>query len=75
MSEKLTIVGQLIGRSKRIHEDDIYECMIDLHEMGKKITIKSIADTLNCSDRTIHKNMRYELKKEKELLNQENDKI
>jgi hypothetical protein len=75
LSEKLTIVGQLIGRSKRIHEDDIYECMIDLHEMGKKITIKSIADSLNCSARTIHRNMSYELKKEKELLNQENEKI
>ena len=49
--------------------------MIDLHEMGKKITIKSIADSLNCSARTIHRNMSYELKKEKELLNQENEKI
>ena len=25
--EKLRIVGELIGRSKRIHEDDIYQCM------------------------------------------------
>jgi hypothetical protein len=52
LSQKLTIVGQLIGRSKRIHEDDIYQCM-----------------------RTIHRNMSYELKKEKELLNQSNEKI
>ena len=27
--EKLRIVGELIGRSKRIYSDDIYQCMID----------------------------------------------
>jgi hypothetical protein len=75
LSEKLSIVGKLIGRSKRIHQDDIYECMIDLHEIGKKITIGRIASLLNCSARTIHRNMSYELKKEKELLNKENEKI
>ena len=35
--EKLRIVGELIGRSKRIHEDDIYQCMIDINELGNKI--------------------------------------
>jgi hypothetical protein len=40
LSQKLTIVGQLIGRSKRIHEDDIYQCMLDINDMGKRITIK-----------------------------------
>jgi len=43
--------------------------------MGKKITISRLAGLLNCSTRTIHRNMGYELKKEKELLNQENEKI
>ena len=69
--EKLRVVGELIGRSKRIHEDDIYECMIDLNDMGKKITIARIAGLLDCSTRTIHRNMSEELKKEKELLNQQ----
>ena len=69
--EKLRVVGELIGRSKRIHEDDIYECMIDLNDMGKKITITRIAGLLDCSTRTIHRNMSEELKKEKELLNQQ----
>ena len=73
--KELTIVGQLIGRSKRIHEDDIYQCMLDINDMGKKITINRLAGLLNCSARTIHRNMGYELKKEKELLNQENEKI
>ena len=69
--EKLRIVGELIGRSKRIHSDDIYECMIDLNDMGKKITISRIAGLLDCSTRTIHRNMCEELKREKELLNQQ----
>ena len=69
--EKLRIVGSLIGRSKRIHKDDIYQCMIDLNDMGKKITIGRIAGLLDCSTRTIHRNMCTELKREKELLNQQ----
>ena len=69
--EKLRIVGELIGRSKRIHTDDIYECMIDLNDLGKKITIGRIAGLLDCSSRTIHRNMCTELKREKELLNQQ----
>jgi len=69
--EKLSIVGELIGRSKRIHEDDIYQCMIDLNDMGKKITIGIIAGLLNCSSRTVHRNMGTELKREKELLNKQ----
>ena len=69
--EKLRIVGTLIGRSKRVHPDDIYECMVDLNDMGKNITIGRIAGLLDCSTRTIHRNMCTELKREKELLNQQ----
>ena len=69
--EKLRIVGELIGRSKRIHADDIYQCMLDLNDMGKKITMTRIAGLLNCSSRTIHRNMCTDLKREKELLNKQ----
>jgi hypothetical protein len=69
--EKLRIVGELIGRSKRIHKDDIYECMLDLNDTGKKITIGRIAGLLDCSSRTIHRNMCEQLKREKELLNKQ----
>ena len=69
--EKLSIVGKLIGRSKRVHPDDIYQCMIDMNDMGKKITIRRLAGLLDCSARTIHRNMCNELKREKELLNRE----
>ena len=73
--QKLKVVGALIGRSNRIHPDDIYQCMIDLHDMGKKITIGRIAGLLDCSARTIHRNMEDDLKREKELLNKENEKL
>ena len=69
--EKLSIVGALIGRLKRIHSDDVYACMIDLHDMNKKITIRAISGALGCSTRTVHRNMCDELRREKELLNRE----
>ena len=69
--EKLRIVGELIGRSKRIHQDDIYNCMLDLNDMNKKITISNMAKLLECSTRTVHRNMNTILKREKELLNQQ----
>jgi hypothetical protein len=69
--EKLRIVGELIGRSKRIHEDDIYQCMLEVNELNKKITITKLAKLLNCATRTIHRNMSEELKREKELLNKQ----
>ena len=69
--EKLRIVGQLIGRSKRIHKDDIYDLMLALNHSGWKITIQRLAIRLNCSTRTIHRNMDVVLKREKELLNQQ----
>jgi len=69
--EKLRVVGELIGRSKRIHKDDIYQCMVDLNDMSKKITVGRIAGLLDCSTRTIHRNMCADLKREKELLNKQ----
>ena len=71
VEEKLRIVGELIGRTKKVHPDDIYQCMLDLHDWGKKITIARIAGLLDCSTRTIHRNMCGELKREKELLNKQ----
>ena len=68
--QKLKIVGQLIGRKSSIDEKAIYQCMLDIHYVGEKITIGSIASLLNCSSRTIHRNMSQELKTEKDLLNE-----
>ena len=69
--DKLKIVGKLIGRTKSVHADDIYECMIEINDMGDKITLARIAGLLDCSKRTIQRNMCEELKREKELLNQQ----
>ena len=71
--EKLRIVGQLIGRSKKITSGDIYDLMLSINDSGRKITIQRLAIHLNCSTRTIHRNMCAELKREKELLNKQLD--
>ena len=69
--EKLRIVGELIGRSKKFHSDDVYDIMLMLNHGGWKITIARLARGLDCSTRTVHRNMSEELKREKELLNQQ----
>ena len=71
VEEKLRVVGELIGRTKKVNQDDIYQCMLDLHDAGKKIVISQLALWLECSTRTIHRNMGEELKREKELLNKQ----
>ncbi len=69
LNEKLSIVGKMIGKTKKVNESDIYEAMLYTNDLGKKITIKGLADHFDCTTRTIHRNMSNELKKEKELLN------
>ena len=69
LSEKLSIVGQMIGKTKKVSENDIYDMMLYLNDAGVKITVVKLANKLRCTTRTIHRNMSNELKKEKELLN------
>ena len=69
--EKLRVVGELIGRSKKFHGGDIYDIMLMLNHSGWKITMDRLSRGLNCSTRTVHRNMTEELKREKELLNQQ----
>ena len=69
--EKLRVVGELIGRSKKFDGGDIYDVMLMLNHGGWKITMERLARGLNCSTRTVHRNMTEELKREKELLNQQ----
>ena len=70
-SEKMSIVGKLIGRSSRVDGEAIYQCMLDLNDMGKTITWGRIAGLLNCSTRTIQRNLNDCLRKEKAILNEE----
>ncbi len=70
-NEKMSIVGKLIGRSSRVDGEAIYQCMLDLNDMGKSITWSRIAGLLNCSTRTIQRNLNDCLRKEKAILNEE----
>ena len=74
VSEKLSIVGSIIGRSKSIKQEDIYEAMLQVHDDGI-ITIPKIAKVLGCTPRTIHRNMGEELRQEKQLLNNKHEEI
>ena len=69
--EKLRVVGRLIGRLKNVTAGDIYDLMLSINDSNRKITIKRLSIHLNCSTRTIHRNMGEELKREKELLNKQ----
>ena len=70
-SEKLSIVGQLIGKMNGIDKSDIYEAMIQINYEGYKIIISKLAKMLNVTPRTIYRHMNDELKQEKERLNEE----
>ena len=70
ISEKLSIVGKLIGRSS-IDKETIYQAMLGMNDDGVKITIKWLAQLLNVSQRTIYRHMCDDLKREKQLLNEE----
>jgi len=71
VTEKLSIVGKLIGKKKLAGPGDIYETMLYIHEEDKKITISKIAKVLNVSTRTVYRNITHEIKREKILLNEE----
>ena len=70
-SEKLSIVGKLIGRLNGIKKEDIYDSMLLLNDSDEKITIAKLSKNLKCTQRTIHRRMCKDLKKTKEELNEE----
>jgi|TARA_R100000482_G_scaffold104222_1_gene46962 hypothetical protein len=70
-TEKLRIVGKLIGRLRGVQKEDIYEAMIQTNHEGDKIIISKLAKMLNVTPRTIHRHMCDELKKEKQILNEQ----
>jgi hypothetical protein len=70
-SEKLSIVGRLIGRMNGVKKEDIYNSMLLLNDSNEKITIAKLASSLKCTPRTIHRHMCSELKLEKDNLNNE----
>ena len=72
-SQKLSIVGKLIGRLKGVKPEDIYEAMLQINNEDSKITISGLAKILNVTTRTIHRRLnKYPaLREEKEILNEQ----
>jgi len=70
LSEKLSIVGKLIGRNK-LNKETLYQSMLDINDEGQKITTKKLAELLNVTQRTIYRHMCDTLRTEKQILNEE----
>jgi hypothetical protein len=70
-NEKLSIVGKLLGRGTKASPESIYDCMLEINDLGEKITISKLAKYLNCTTRTVHRNMTDDLNLEKYRLNEE----
>ena len=51
-SQKLSIVGKLIGRLKGVSPSDLYEAMLQINDENSKITILGLAKMLNVTPRT-----------------------
>ena len=76
VNDKLKIVGSLIGKQKKIEEQDIYEAMILINDKKEKITISKLSKELNVTTRTIYRNINEQLKQEKTIMNESlNEKI
>ena len=58
-------------RSSRVDSEAIYQCMLDINELGKHICIGRIAGLLDVSSRTIYRHINDELKQEIKILNEE----
>lgn len=70
LSQKLSIVGKLIGRNK-LNKEMLYQSMLDINDDGHKITTKKLAELLSVTERTIYRHMCDTLRKEKQILNEE----
>jgi len=70
LSQKLSIVGKLIGRN-RLNKETLYQSMLDINDEGQKITTKKLAELLNVTQRTIYRHMCDTLRTEKQILNEE----
>ena len=70
LSQKLSIVGKLIGRNK-LNKEMLYQSMLDINDEGQKITTRKLAELLGVTQRTIYRHMCDTLRKEKQILNEE----
>jgi len=70
LSEKLSIVGKLIGRNK-LNKEMLYQSMLDINDEGQSITTKKLANLLNVTQRKIYRHMCDTLRTEKQILNEE----
>ncbi len=69
LSEQRKIAGKYGNLGKGISPGELYEEMIRLNHQNTKISIKNLAENLNCTTRTVHRNLNDVLREEKKNLN------
>lgn len=78
LKEKQSIIGTMCGgfggtvgnqNARKIDSTDVYEAMLQINDLGKKITNARLIEILNVTKRTIQRNKTEELNKEILILN------
>lgn len=68
-SEKMSIVGKIMGRTTKVTQKSIFAAMDVIHCRGDKITLGSIAKELSCSTKSIQRNVNDDFNSRKREMN------
>lgn len=68
-SEKMSIVGKIMGRTTKVTQKSIFSAMDVIHCRGDKITLGSIAKELSCSTKSVQRNVNDDFNGRKREMN------
>lgn len=68
-SEKMSIVGSIMGRSTKISYKSICDAMDEVNRRGEKITLNSLSKEMSCSIKSIQRNVGDDFNERKQKLN------
>ena len=68
-SEKMSIVGKIMGRTTKVTQKSIFAAMDVIHCRGDKITLGSIAKELSCSTKSVQRNVNDDFNSRKREMN------
>jgi len=68
-SEKMSIVGKIMGRTTKVTQKSIFSAMDVIHCRGDKITLGSIAKELSCSTKSVQRNVNDDFNSRKREMN------
>ena len=68
-SEKMSIVGKIMGRTTKVTQKSIFSAMDVIHCRGDKITLGSITKELSCSTKSVQRNVNDDFNSRKREMN------